>query len=86
MRSVVFLASLLVANPLAVIAGETAPVQHAQMSARSHADCFCRAEGRMFAYGESACLRTPEGPRMAQCLMELNVTSWTLTSQLCPES
>ena len=40
----------------------------------------------MFAYGESVCLRTPQGPRLAQCQMELNVTSWTFTERPCPES
>jgi len=50
------------------------------------AECFCRAEGRIFAVGETACLRSAEGRRMAQCSMVLNNTSWQFTTQTCPES
>jgi hypothetical protein len=86
MRSVVCLLSLLVAGPLPALADEIPPLQHVQMTGQTHANCFCHAQGRMFAYGESVCLRTPEGLRLAQCLMELNVTSWTFTERPCPES
>jgi hypothetical protein len=86
MRSVVCLLSLLIIGPFTVLADEIPPLHHVQMTAQSHPNCFCRAQGRMFAYGESVCLRTPEGPRLAQCLMELNVTSWTFTERPCPES
>jgi hypothetical protein len=68
-------------------AADGKPVVHlAQRAAGSHADCFCRAQGKMFAYGESACLITPEGPRIAQCQMALNVTSWAITARPCPQS
>ena len=50
------------------------------------ADCYCRAQGRTFAVGESVCLRTAEGPRLAECQMVLNVTSWGMTERPCPES
>lgn len=88
MRGVVFLLGLLVCPlvPTTASSGEQPVLQHTQMSGPSHANCFCRAQGRMFAYGESVCLRTPEGPRLAQCLMALNVTSWTITERPCPES
>jgi hypothetical protein len=85
MRGLVLLLSLAL-GPHAAIAEERPPVHSAQFSGRNHADCFCRAQGRLFAYGESACLRTPEGPRLAECQMETNVTSWTLTAKPCPES
>jgi hypothetical protein len=42
----------------------------------AHSDCTCRALGRAFALGESACLITPAGPRLATCGMMLNNTSW----------
>jgi hypothetical protein len=51
-----------------------------------HAECYCRAQGRLFRMGEQACLRSPDGPRLARCEMELNVTSWRFTSQRCPDS
>jgi hypothetical protein len=50
------------------------------------ADCYCRAQGKTFAVGETVCLRTSEGPRMAQCGMVLNNTSWRFTERPCPES
>ena len=49
-------------------------------------DCSCRAQGRAFSVGETACLRSADGPRLAQCGMVLNNTSWRFTAQSCPES
>jgi hypothetical protein len=57
-----------------------------QAQAGPHAECYCRAQGRMFAVGETACIRSAEGPRIAHCGMVLNNTSWRLTGQSCPES
>ena len=45
-----------------------------------------RAQGRTFAVGESTCLRTASGPRVAECGMVLNNTSWEFTERSCPES
>lgn len=56
-----------------------APTQHAP-------DCTCRVEGRSIAVGATACLRTAEGPRVAECDMVLNNTSWRITARTCPES
>jgi hypothetical protein len=53
---------------------------------QGHEQCYCRAQGRTFAVGESACLRTAAGPRVAECGMVLNNTSWRFTEQPCPES
>ena len=50
------------------------------------AECVCRAQGRTFAVGESACLRTAAGARVAECGMVLNNTSWQFTARPCPES
>ena len=50
------------------------------------AECACRAEGRTFSLGQTTCLRTSEGPRLAQCGMVLNNTSWRFTDRNCPES
>ncbi len=58
-----------------------------QHLAQGHApDCTCRALGRSFEVGETACLATPEGRRVARCGMVLNNTSWTFTARPCPES
>lgn len=57
-----------------------------QAQAHDPLSCFCRAQGRTFAVGETACLRTGEGPRVAECGMVLNNTSWQFTARPCPES
>lgn len=41
-------------------------------------DCKCRANGHTYALGERACVYTPGGPRIAECSMVQNVTSWTV--------
>jgi hypothetical protein len=57
-----------------------------QVQMHDPAICYCRAEGRTFAVGETACLRTPAGPRLAQCGMVLNNTSWEFSDDACPEA
>jgi hypothetical protein len=56
------------------------------LQAQAHDQCYCRAQGRTFAVGESTCLRTASGPRVAECGMVLNNTSWNFTERPCPES
>jgi hypothetical protein len=58
----------------------------AQVQVHDPMNCFCRAQGKTFAIGETACLRTSEGPRVAECGMVLNNTSWQFTARPCPES
>jgi hypothetical protein len=60
----------------------------AQVQAPGHnpVDCYCRAAGRMVPVGEKVCLRTAEGPRLAQCQMVLNVTSWAFSETPCLDS
>ena len=62
------------------------PPQPALTQAVGTAECYCRAQGRLFALGETACLRSPDGPRLAQCGMVLNNTSWRFTDRPCPDS
>ena len=78
------LAFLVLATP--ALAHEPAPVQHAQAPGHNPLDCYCRAQGRIFAPGESICLRTAEGGRMAECQMVTNVMSWGITERPCPET
>jgi len=47
------------------------------------ADCTCRAQGRDFELGESICMVTPRGPRLATCGMVLNNTSWRISTTPC---
>ncbi|EIM27674.1 hypothetical protein [Microvirga lotononidis] len=84
MRSVVVLLSLVAAFP--VLAQERPAVQTAQAPAHNPLECYCRAQGKMFALGERVCLRTAEGPKLAQCRMEINVMSWSITEVPCPET
>jgi hypothetical protein len=78
------LAIAIVVTPARADDRQTAAVEKAQ--AGHSADCVCRAQGRTFAVGESVCLRTASGPRIALCGMVLNNTSWQMTERDCPES
>ena len=84
MRSVVVCLSLIVTNP--ALAHEVPVSQTAQAPAHNPLDCYCRAQGRMFAPGEKVCLKTAEGPKLAQCQMEINVMSWSITEVPCPDT
>jgi hypothetical protein len=59
---------------------------HPAAQAQSTMQCYCRAQGRIFAEGEMACLRTAQGNRMARCEMVTNVMSWGITEAPCPQS
>jgi len=54
--------------------------------ATAAADCTCRAQGRQFELGQTACLTTPKGARLAICGMVLNNTSWQFSDALCAVS
>ena len=47
------------------------------------ADCTCRAQGRDFELGQTACLTTPRGARLATCGMVLNNSSWQFSETPC---
>lgn len=49
-------------------------------------DCTCRAGGARYELGDTACLRTPAGPRLARCEMDQNVTSWKTLAVPCAVS
>ncbi|MBQ0819985.1 hypothetical protein KBI52_07120 [Microvirga sp. HBU67558] len=84
MRSVVVFLGLIAGAPAL---GHDMPVpQTAQAPAHNLLDCYCRAQGKMFAVGEKVCLKTTEGPKLAQCQMEINVMSWTITEVPCPDT
>jgi hypothetical protein len=84
MRRAAFVAFGLFVAP--ALAQEPAPVQHAQATPHDPLDCYCRAKGQIFAPGESICLKTAAGGRMAECRMVTNVMSWGITDRACPES
>jgi hypothetical protein len=82
--SIAFAGPALAHDPAAKIHDSAA--RTAQTPAHNPLDCWCLAKGRKFAPGESVCLKTAEGGRMAECRMEINVMSWGLTDTPCPET
>ncbi|TYC65828.1 hypothetical protein FMN63_26050 [Stappia sp. BW2] len=46
--------------------------------------CTCRYKGEKYGIGESICLKSPSGLRMATCEMVLNNTSWQFSNAPCP--
>ena len=50
------------------------------------ADCTCRAQGRDFQLGQTVCLTTPNGARLATCGMVLNNSSWEFSETPCTVS
>jgi hypothetical protein len=84
MRRIALLALGLFAAP--ALAHEPPRLQQTQATPHNPLDCYCRAQGRIFAPGESICLRTSHGGRMAECRMVTNVMSWGITERPCPES
>jgi hypothetical protein len=67
----------------AVMFATFAAVGAFEFAAHAEPNCTCRARGRNFELGQSACLQTPKGPRIAVCAMVLNNTSWQLTETPC---
>ena len=54
--------------------------------APASADCTCRALGRQFEQGQTACLMSPKGMRLATCGMVLNNSSWEFSDAPCSVS
>jgi hypothetical protein len=76
-------AIIVVAIPAAAAAQEGF-VTPSQRAVQPLIDCTCRYQGQDFHLGEVICLATSSGPRIAQCEMALNNTSWTITDGPCP--
>jgi hypothetical protein len=48
--------------------------------------CFCWSDGRKIAEGAMACIRTSQGRRLASCGRVINMMSWEVTQNPCPET
>jgi hypothetical protein len=48
--------------------------------------CTCRAPGRHFELGQTTCLMTPKGGRLATCGLVINNTSWQFSDTPCTVS
>lgn len=46
--------------------------------------CTCRAPGKRVELGGTTCLQTPKGPRLARCVVDVNVMSWQILDVPCP--
>jgi len=51
----------------------------------AQADCTCRARGIVAEHGQTLCIRTPDGYRLARCDKVSNVASWTFLENGCPQ-
>ncbi len=49
------------------------------------ADCTCRFSDGIVEQGQTACIPTAKGKSLARCEMNLNVASWTVLDQPCPQ-
>jgi putative hemolysin len=78
--------ALALAAPAGPASAHDPTAESAQYQMHDPANCYCRAQGKTFAVGETTCLRTADGPRVAECGMVLNNTSWQFTTRSCPES
>jgi hypothetical protein len=50
------------------------------------ADCTCRYQGGATELGQTVCMNTPQGQRLARCEMALNNPSWTFLDAPCPSA
>ncbi len=48
--------------------------------------CFCWSDGKKIAEGATACIRTTKGRRLALCGRVINMMSWEVSENPCPES
>jgi len=52
--------------------------------ARADAACTCRGPaGKRIELGGTMCLATPAGPRLARCVMDVNILSWQTLDAPC---
>ncbi|WP_349360825.1 hypothetical protein [Stappia sp.] len=63
--------------------GTTATVASSALP-KPNVPCTCRFRGEDYQIGEIACLKGPQGPRLARCDMTLNNTSWIFLDVGCP--
>jgi len=52
--------------------------------ALSAGNCTCRGNGEDVPEGQTICLKTASGAKLARCERVLNNTSWTILDKDCP--
>ena len=75
------LAATLIILSLVATVATPAAADGGGVAGTPYIDCKCRANGRTYRLGERACVYTPGGPRIAQCGMVQNVTSWRVEAE-----
>ena len=53
-------------------------------AANAGENCTCRGNGQDIAEGETVCLKTASGMKVARCERVLNNTSWKMLEDECP--
>jgi hypothetical protein len=71
-------------RPVSAFAGVLAGTLLVAWGMPARADCTCRAAGKAYELGQTACLTVGGSPRLARCEMALNNTSWTFLPDACP--
>ena len=86
-----FLASILIAAAVALPAqagaalAQDAPTPGASVipTSSDRMEYMCRANGRFVRQGETACIPTPSGPRVAMCAVSINLLNWNVSDRAC---
>jgi hypothetical protein len=68
------------------VLGFATTIAVAALASPASADCTCRGPGVIAYHGQTICLKTPAGPRLARCEMVLNNSSWKFLAEACPEA
>jgi hypothetical protein len=85
LRPVAVLIVLCAAAGPAAAEGKFAPIPRGPVPQQP--PCTCRgSDGQQFQMGETICLRTAEGSRIARCVMVINNPSWEPTATPCPQA
>jgi len=66
--------------------GLTIPSASAQKLTQPDVPCTCRYKGEDYGIGDSICLGSGSGTRVATCSMVLNNTSWKMSNAPCPQA
>jgi hypothetical protein len=66
--------------------GPAIPLDPPRLAQAPEPLCFCWSDGRKIAEGATACIRTTQGRRLAACGRVINMMSWQLTENPCPET
>lgn len=80
------MAASLAATPIAFAQDRPVALDKPRLAQAPEPLCFCWTDGRKIAEGAMACIRTTQGRRLAACGRVINMMSWEVTENPCPES